>query len=996
MTQPASEVNKSKRWAWWKILLLVVVGLFAVYLLLALVAVPTLGRSQAEKQLSAQLGTPARLGSLTFHPFKLSAQLSELELGSAEEPLLSLQAARVELSLSSVLERAWLVTAIELERLHVHVSVDEQGLLNWQKLAPFQAPAESSPNEVEQPADGGLPRFTLSNTRLIDALVDYRDARSGKSLSLDPINLEISELSSYLAAEDQQHRLDMSFSSGGELHWLGRLDLIDSHLQGALSLKQIALSPLVQLVELPVDIQLQQGKLDLDLELDLDFAEEVELKLAGEQLTIADLQLAIEQQPWLSQERLRVSGLAFDLAQQQLSVSSIDSEGLSLWLALDDEQELLPLAKLQPESSAEKPAPEPEPAESAWRWSVEQVAIANAKLRFDEQLSGEPVQHQLLLEALRAGAIDSQLQAFDSQLSLSIASGGRLDFAGLVDPSGQSLALAGEIDQLNLGLLNRYLSPYLEISLQSALFSATPELKLSWAEPLSYQLAGGYQLGQLKIIDQRDQSELLAWDRLDVPSLEVDSQTRLIRIASSQLDAPAMQIEIRPDFSTNLQGLVKPTSSPSDSSANDEQPASQGEDSEPAPWTIELAGLSLKDGQVDFADYTLEPNFQTDIQRVNGQLGALSNHPDSSAELQLSGQVDGYAPVAFQGSAAPFAEQLQFDSALSFEHLELTRLNAYSGTYAGYVIERGQLSLDLGYQVEQGQLNGDNRIVIEQLKLGKRIQSEKATSLPLELAVALLEDDQGVIDLGLQVNGDINDPSFDVSALIGKAIGSAITKLITSPFSIIASLVGTDDNLSQVSFAPGSSELTAAQSQRIASLAKGIQQRPSVKLGLQGYVDPVGEAEAIKQQLLSEQLLSGQQLSDQQQSAGESDAAVALIGLDEILVEPSLQTALEQAYLEAIPAEQATEAYQQLRQQLQAEDRLAALDEELLGLRYQTLMDIQQVDEQRYKALAEARADAVKQALLEQGIELERVFVERVDRQSAQGEPSVELSILAN
>ena len=62
-------------------------------------------------------------------------------------------------------------------------------------------------------------------------------------------------------------------------------------------------------------------------------------------------------------------------------------------------------------------------------------------------------------------------------------------------------------------------------------------------------------------------------------------------------------------------------------------------------------------------------------------------------------------------------------------------------------------------------LEGKNRVVIDQLTLGKKSNSEQVLSLPLGLAIALLEDRNGVIDLGLDVSGDIDSPDFSSAPL---------------------------------------------------------------------------------------------------------------------------------------------------------------------------------------------------------------------------------------
>ena len=83
-------------------------------------------------------------------------------------------------------------------------------------------------------------------------------------------------------------------------------------------------------------------------------------------------------------------------------------------------------------------------------------------------------------------------------------------------------------------------------------------------------------------------------------------------------------------------------------------------------------------------------------------------------------------------------------------------------------------------------------------------------SLPVKLATALLADSKGVIDLDLPISGSLNDPEFRIGPIIFKVIVNLIGKALTSPFALLASALGGDEDLDHVSFAPGSAELSAS------------------------------------------------------------------------------------------------------------------------------------------------------------------------------------------
>lgn len=93
-------------------------------------------------------------------------------------------------------------------------------------------------------------------------------------------------------------------------------------------------------------------------------------------------------------------------------------------------------------------------------------------------------------------------------------------------------------------------------------------------------------------------------------------------------------------------------------------------------------------------------------------------------------------------------------------------------------------------RVEARQLAAEYRFVVNQLQLGERVESPDAVSLPLQLAVALLKDRNGVIDIDLPVRGTLDDPKFRLGPIIWKAVVNLLLKIVTSRFRLLGNLFG--------------------------------------------------------------------------------------------------------------------------------------------------------------------------------------------------------------
>ncbi|WP_456239054.1 DUF748 domain-containing protein [Pseudomonas sihuiensis] len=253
----------------------------------------------------------------------------------------------------------------------------------------------------------------------------------------------------------------------------------------------------------------------------------------------------------------------------------------------------------------------------------------------------------------------------------------------------------------------------------------------------------------------------------------------------------------------------------------------------------------------NFADFSLTPSFATAVQQMNGRIGVLDNQKPQAASVDIQGKVDRYAPMSIKGKLTPFDPLNSLDIATSFKNVELTTITPYSGKFAGYRIRKGRLNLDLHYRIEKGQLNAENKVLVENLQLGERVDSPDAVDLPIRLAVALLKDTQGRIAIELPVQGDLNNPQFSVMPIVWQTLRNLVLRAAQAPFKFIAGLVGGSNvDLSTVPFVAGSAELQGDARQALDTLAKALEERPNLRLEVEGQA-----AQSADGPLLAEQRL---------------------------------------------------------------------------------------------------------------------------------------------
>ncbi|VTU26743.1 DUF748 domain-containing protein [Variovorax sp. PBL-E5] len=281
----------------------------------------------------------------------------------------------------------------------------------------------------------------------------------------------------------------------------------------------------------------------------------------------------------------------------------------------------------------------------------------------------------------------------------------------------------------------------------------------------------------------------------------------------------------------------------------------------PAP-VIHFGPMNLVNGRIDFTDLFVKPNYSADLTELTGKLSAFSSKPQGDkpalADLELRGKAQQTASLEITGKLNPLAKPLELDITAKMRDLDLPPLSPYSVRYAGHGIERGKLSMDVSYKIApDGQLSATNKLVLNQLQFGDQVEGAPA-SLPVRLAVALLADRNGVIDVDLPISGSLNDPQFSIGPLIFKAIVNLIVKAVTAPFSLLTGGLGGGGggDSSMIAFAPGSAELSPAARESLDKVAKALTDRPALQMTVVGTASLDQEREAYQRQRLRQMALA--------------------------------------------------------------------------------------------------------------------------------------------
>ena len=397
---------------------------------------------------------------------------------------------------------------------------------------------------------------------------------------------------------------------------------------------------------------------------------------------------------------------------------------------------------------------------------------------------------------------------------------------------------------------------------------------------------------------QDPNQDLVSWNAVAANGLDLrlaPPAKPLLQIDTLRIDDYASRVVVTPDGRLNLQTAAAAPGATAAAAANAASaPAAAAASAPPAvaapvtalsglPIDFVIGSTTFSNAQVDFHDFFIRPNYSAELSELDGTVGRLDSRSRDAATLQVKGRVAGTGLLQIEGSVNPVVRPPVLDLKASATDIELPGLSPYSAKYAGYPIERGKLSATVAYKVgADGKLDASNRIVIDQLTFGPWSDSPSATKLPVKLAVALLQDANGVIDLDIPVSGSIDDPKFSVGALIWKAIVNLLTRAVTSPFSLLG---GGGKDLSVVPFEPGTAQFAAGGAAVIDSVAKAMAERPKLRLTIAGEADYAREREAMQRAALEQRLRDEQRRERARGSLGSStadaDAPLPPLGADE-------------------------------------------------------------------------------------------------------------------
>ncbi len=839
-------------------------------------------------------------------------------------PLVALDKLEIVIGESDLTAQKIRVEKVLLSGLDVHARRLPDGSMNFEHLAPRASVEEKSPasrhekaqrkQEVAEEkakakveAQEGGPQWSLGVFALEKSSAHFRDETVSPAFETDVSDLDVAVHGlSNAAGATAKMTVRLRAEPGGTVTQAGTLRLTPLAATGTVTVEGIEPGRFSSYTRDALTFDVTKGRVRVGSAYEFEQGKaHPTIRLSDAFFELSDLTLhrRTARDDFVHLGALAVHGAKVDVGAQTVSIAELTTHDGRV-RAQRDAKGVVDLTTLvastAPAHGAAPPArpapiapPVASPVASSPGWKVELARFDLEKwgARFEDHavkptavLTVDPIALQLKNVSTAPGA------RMGVDLRLGLNKTGKLQVSGTVAP--QPLAANVKVDLKTLEILP--LQPYFGDQVGLTVTDGTVSLKAQAAVKMGsgpdpkIDLTADLDVANVATTDRFKQESLLKWKSFHVGGAHVASPPMSIAIDEIALTDFATRLVLTPEGQLNLQeALAPPGAAPPEKKkpVAAKAPAKAPVAPEPPPPDVKIAHVTLQAGNVTFTDRMIRPSYSAELTELAGRISGLSSTPGTTADVDIRGSVNHSGVLTILGKANPLAKVLFADVQVNLRDFELPPASPYTGKYVGLAISKGKLDLSLDYKIAGGKLDAKNKLVLDQFTFGDKVPSPDAVNLPVRLAVALLKDRRGVIDIDLPIAGSLEDPQFKIWGAVLKVLGNLVVKAVTAPFSLIATAFGGGDELSHIDFSPGLYALDATAKKRLVTLTKALQERPGISFEIEGGADPKHDRDGLRVYLFDRKLKAVKMTELVQ-------AGTAVASVNDVVIPPAERDAL--------------------------------------------------------------------------------------------------------
>lgn len=853
--------------------LLAGLGLVVAYLAFGFLGLPWLIRRELEQRGPIYLHRAVTVEKIRVNPIALSITIDGLLVKHPDgTPLLSWDQLYVNAKLWPLLKKEARLEELRLVKFHLRGILNREGKLNSQDiLDSFRSDDGKPPAPKEERAWV----FGIDHVEVDRAQIDFKDLsrRRPFETQVGPFTVELKDFRTHRDATAPYSFTGVT-ESGEKFSWSGNVLLDPIRSKGRFSFDEIQLKKYSPYYEQAVGFELRDGRLGVKSSYDLEWGPDKRLvKISDGSASLRSLALALPGAPTPAVElpEASVGGIAVDVLTRIATVDSVVLKGgvVRARRAPDGKIDLLAMAGPPGDDSPPSPPPADAPSmpipvkvkdqgakEPAAQWTLRAFEASGWRIELDDAVPASPVR-------IAIAPLDVRLEnlASDPRSTARLDAKARIEGKGAASADGTvsihrpSADLAVHVDGLDLTVSNPYIPQHgnVDALLGGGKLGVTGRARFDGGvQPATWGFDGDVKVEAFTLRDAPKGEELVRWRSLVLTGMKAAPAPAGTSIKVVRWVDPRIRLQIAEGGSSNLERILRtggpPAPEPSEGAKEPAKEAPKAPAAAPPPYPFSIQSFQIVRGALDFSDRSLEPPVNFGIADLDVRIRGLSNSLAARSQVVVRALVGG-GPFEMSGTLSPRMVNDATDLKITSKGIDLSPLSPYCGKYVGYLLEKGKLDLDLGYKVAKRNLQATNLIQVDQFTLSEEATGSKdATSLPVKLGLAILRDKDGLIELDVPVEGNIDDPSFRLGKAIWHAIGNVFTKLATAPFTALAKLVGGTGGgrLDVVDFLAGSADITPSSEKSIQGLAKALGERPTLQLAIQPVTDPASDGKALR------------------------------------------------------------------------------------------------------------------------------------------------------
>ena len=833
------------------------IGFFLLPYVIKTVVIPTV---------SDQLDRPILVKEVELNPFILSLRVTGFEIREADQSaLLGFDEFFVNFQISSLIRQAYVFDTIRLSLPFVSAKVSKDGRLNLVDLVPpaVERPSEPTPQADQPPAR--IPAVEIGHFEIDQGMVDFLDESKPKPFALDivPIHIVLKNFHTRPGGENT-YAFTAELGKGEQLAWEGTLSVEPIRSSGKLSLSGVKLRTLWQYLRHRFQFDVTDGVLAFNGGYTVDMhTTPPTFQVSHSELEIANLAIAEAGglEPVIEVPVFKVEDASLDISKHDMTIGGV-VVGHARWKAWRNQDGTVNYQAMF--APVEGPGAEPVPVtkaspaqeEKPWSILVKRVGIEHHAVDFEDRMLQTPAHVEITELMVRTHDVRVPLKGpLPLTVDMYVNGMGRIQIDGTVVANPFQADVRVGLKDIAIKPFQPYFEKVAGLDIQFGAMNVEGRVHLALEHPRAPLLSfdGNASVANLSVTNRGQDEELASLKLLALNHIQLAVDPTAVSIEEVAIQQPVLRVVLQSDGNMNLPKQTQDDSGPAPKDPKAEpSPQSKG-----GPVPVRIKIVKLLKAAATFSDESIQPPVRTGISDLSGTIKGLSSKQLARADVNLTGRVDRVSPLKIIGTINPLTEDAFTDLAITFENMDLTTGGPYSGKYVGYGLSKGKLFFDLKYKISRKQLEAENSIVVDQLTFGERTNSPDATSLPVPLAVALLKDRKGRIEINLPIRGDLADPDFKYGKVVLSTLLNVLTKIVASPFTLLGKLIpggGDAEELGFIEFQPGSATVTSEETRKIEVLAKALEERPGLKLDITGTADPSLDREALKVKKFIDQL----------------------------------------------------------------------------------------------------------------------------------------------